>query len=97
MQANRCAIPFPPQLVVSSSRPTWQLGGSGTGPDGSANAVNGYFDKASADAAGVGFGSATTTGTDPWWYVDLGAALPVTTVEITTKPGVDIPVGQELH
>ncbi len=50
------------------------------------------MDAAGGAAAGLYFGTDTGPGTNPWWYVDLGAALPVTTVQITAVPSAGLGV-----
>ncbi|KXZ51023.1 hypothetical protein GPECTOR_14g263 [Gonium pectorale] len=80
------------QTVVSSLRPTSQSGGVSSEAGGSDNAVNGFYSSAAVDAAvsagrlGVYFGAATDMAAGPWWAVDLGAALPITFVEVTPHP-----------
>ncbi|KAG2494222.1 hypothetical protein HYH03_007578 [Edaphochlamys debaryana] len=83
-------------VSVAALRPTNQSGGAGTGPGGSANAVNGYYSAAAVTAAvgaGLGdsllYGSATPAVASPWWLVDLGAALPLAWIEITAHPNPD--------
>ena len=82
----------PSRVLVSTNRPTRQAGGLVFGAGGSANAVNGYYSAAAVEAAQksgetwLSFGTSSASQADPWWCVDLGAALPLYGIEITAHP-----------